>query len=187
MTWLSYGHMVQASWFVSMRTYSSLWRWKKMATESTVRPITNLYISATSHHYPSNKQAVLSMLVHRARILCDCESMHDELEFLRATLRQNGCCDWQIQWALSPLKRVTLAPEKPISVAFFTFVSTTFNCITRMLSRHNFRSVGLLLRTIPGFLWPVKDNLGLTVSRCVQHTLWMRSSLHWADQLFHWI
>jgi hypothetical protein len=40
---------------------------------------TNLYLHANSHHHPSNKQAVLSMLVHRARALCDHESLHDEL------------------------------------------------------------------------------------------------------------
>jgi hypothetical protein len=35
---------------------------------------TNLYLHANSHHHPSNKQAVLSTLVHRARALCDHES-----------------------------------------------------------------------------------------------------------------
>jgi hypothetical protein len=41
---------------------------------------TNLYLHANFHHHPSNKQALLSTLVHRARALCDHESLHDELE-----------------------------------------------------------------------------------------------------------
>jgi hypothetical protein len=31
---------------------------------------TNLYLNAGPHYYPSNKQAVLSTLVHGARALC---------------------------------------------------------------------------------------------------------------------
>jgi hypothetical protein len=40
---------------------------------------TNLCLSSNSHHCPSNKQAVVSMLVHRARTLYGWESLHDEL------------------------------------------------------------------------------------------------------------
>jgi hypothetical protein len=54
---------------------------------------TNLYLNSNSHHHPSNKQAVLSTLVHMARSLCDQESLHGELEFLRTTFRQNGYSD----------------------------------------------------------------------------------------------
>jgi hypothetical protein len=57
---------------------------------------TNFYLHANSHHHPSNKQAVLSTLVHRARALYDHESLHDELEFLRDTFKQNGYGDRQI-------------------------------------------------------------------------------------------
>jgi hypothetical protein len=40
------------------------------------KPIhTNLYLNAKSHHHPSNKQAVLSTLRHRARALCDEDSL----------------------------------------------------------------------------------------------------------------
>jgi hypothetical protein len=37
----------------------------------------------------------------------------------------------------------------------------TFNCINRLLSRYNIKSVGLLLRKISGFLQLVKYGLGL--------------------------
>jgi hypothetical protein len=90
---------------------------------------TNLYLNADYHHHPSNKQAVLSTLVHRARALCDHKSVHDELEFLRDTFKRNGYGDRQIRRAVDPLKGVATPPEKPISVAFLPLVSTTFNRI----------------------------------------------------------
>jgi hypothetical protein len=37
----------------------------------------------------------------------------------------------------------------------------TFNSISRLLSKHNIKSVGLPLKKIPRFLLPVKDDLGL--------------------------
>jgi hypothetical protein len=38
-------------------------------------PHINLYLKAESHHYPANKHSVLSTLVHRARAICDQESL----------------------------------------------------------------------------------------------------------------
>jgi hypothetical protein len=126
------------------------------------KPIhTNLYLNAHSHHHPSNEQAVLFTLAHRARDLCDRESLHDGLEFLTATFKQNSYSDQQIQWAVSPLKRVAPAPEKPISVTIPPFVSMTFSHISQMLSRQNIKPVGLPPRKIPSFLWPVKDDMAL--------------------------
>jgi hypothetical protein len=122
---------------------------------------TNLYLNSNSHHHPSNKQAVLSTLVHRARSLCDQESLHSELEFLRTTFRQNGYSDQQIRRALNKPARVASTPDKPDSIAFLPYVGTTFNLISRLLSRHNIKSVGLPPKRIPGFLRPGKDDLGL--------------------------
>ena len=51
---------------------------------------TNLYLNPGSHHHPSNKQAILATLVHRARALCDNESLHGELEFLKPISRITG-------------------------------------------------------------------------------------------------
>jgi hypothetical protein len=122
---------------------------------------TNLYLHADSHHHPSNKQAVLSTLVHRARALYDHESLHDELEFLRDTFKRNGYGERQIGRALDPPKRAVTTPEKPTSVALFPFVSTNLNRISRVLSRHNIKSVGLPPMKISNFLRPVKDKLEL--------------------------
>ena len=36
---------------------------------------TNLYLHQNSHHLPGNKQSVLASLIHRAKSLCDQESL----------------------------------------------------------------------------------------------------------------
>jgi hypothetical protein len=43
---------------------------------------TNLYLHQTSHHHPANKHSVLSSLIHRAKVLCDQESLAPELTLL---------------------------------------------------------------------------------------------------------
>jgi hypothetical protein len=62
---------------------------------------TNHYLNAKSHHHSSNKQAVLSMLIHRARALCDEDSLQAELVFLRDIFKQNGYNDRHIHRALN--------------------------------------------------------------------------------------
>jgi hypothetical protein len=89
---------------------------------------------------------------------CVITSLHDELEFLKDTFKRNGYGDRQIR---RDPKRVATTPEKPTSVALLPFVNTTFNRISRMLSRHNIKSVGLPPRNIANFLRPMKDDLGL--------------------------
>ncbi|KDR19144.1 uncharacterized protein LOC110830199 [Zootermopsis nevadensis] len=58
---------------------------------------TDLYLNSDSHHHPSNKQALLSTLVHRARALCDQEGLLGELEILRTTFKQNSYNNRQVQ------------------------------------------------------------------------------------------
>jgi hypothetical protein len=72
---------------------------------------TNLYLNSNTLHHPSNKHAILSILVHRARALCDHDSFHAELVFLGDIFRQ-------ICRALNPLPRVAQCDKKPDSVAF---------------------------------------------------------------------
>jgi hypothetical protein len=79
---------------------------------------TNLYLISNSHHHPSNKQAVLSIFVHKARALCDQDGLHGELVFLGDIFRQNGYTKRQIRRALNPPPRVGQSDEKSDSVAF---------------------------------------------------------------------
>jgi hypothetical protein len=98
----------------------------------------NLYLNSSSHHHPSNKHAILSTLVNRARALGDQDSLHEGLVFMGDIFRQTGYIDGQI-WRTS--------------VAFLPYVRSIFNCIGRVLSLHNIKSVSLPPRKISSFLW----------------------------------
>jgi hypothetical protein len=121
---------------------------------------TNLYLNAKSHHHPSNKQVVLSTLIHRARALCDEDSLLAELVFLRDIFKQNGYDDRQIHRALNRRPQLP-QPEEPNSVTFLPFVGTVFNRISRKLAQHNIKSVGLPHKKLLSLLHPIKDHLGL--------------------------
>jgi hypothetical protein len=117
---------------------------------------TNLYLNSNSDHHPSNKQAVLTSL-------CDRESLHNGLDFLRTTFRQNGYSDRQIPRILNPPERVALPPEKPALVAFLPYFSATFNRMSRLQSKHNIKSAGLVRKKITSFPRPLKDDVGLQI------------------------
>jgi hypothetical protein len=104
---------------------------------------TSLHLSPKSHHHPSNKQAVLSTPIHKARALCEEDSLQGELLFLRDVCNQNAYNDWQIHRALNRRLHLPQPDNEPYSVAFLPFVGTVFNRISRVLARHNIKSVGL--------------------------------------------
>jgi hypothetical protein len=99
--------------------------------------------------------------VHRARALCDKESLHDKLEFLKTTFKENGYSLKQIRCALNAVVRTPKSKEKPTSVAILPYDQTTYGHICRMLGKQNIRSVGWPLRKTSSFLCPVKDDLEL--------------------------
>jgi hypothetical protein len=125
---------------------------------------------------------VLSTLIHRARSLCDEDSLQAELVFLKDVFRENGYNDRQIHRAFN---RRPLLPEpdnKLHSVAFLPFVGTVFNRISRVLARHNIKSVGLPHMKLSSLLRPVKDHLGLRTPgvyriprECAESTLGRRA------------
>ena len=45
---------------------------------------TNQYLQQNSHHHPANKTSFLSSLIHRAKALCDQDSLTQELVFVTA-------------------------------------------------------------------------------------------------------
>jgi hypothetical protein len=58
---------------------------------------TNLCLHQNSQHHPANKQSVLASLIHRAKALCDQDSLPQELEFLTTIFKDNGYSPQQIQ------------------------------------------------------------------------------------------
>jgi hypothetical protein len=122
---------------------------------------TNIYLNAKSHHHPSNKQAVLSTLIHRARALCDVECLQAELVLLKDVFKENGYNDRQIYRALNRRQHLPQPDNEPKAIAFFPFVGTVFNRISRVLARNNIKSLGLSHMKLSSLLRPVKDHLGL--------------------------
>jgi hypothetical protein len=100
-------------------------------------------------------------LVHRAKAVCDTDGLPQELKFPRATFRDNGYGEKQILHALNPPTRDPPPREDHTSVAFLPFVDTTLNRISRVLSKHNIKTVGLPPRKLSRFIRPVKDHLAL--------------------------
>jgi hypothetical protein len=85
-----------------------------------------------------------------------------KLKFLHNTFQNNGYSERQILWALNPPKRAPLQRrEDPTSVAFLPSVGTTFNVISRVLSKQNIKTVGLLPRKLSSFLHPIRDDMTL--------------------------
>jgi hypothetical protein len=121
---------------------------------------TNLYLHQLSHHHSANKHFVLSSLTHRARALCDQESLAHELEFLTTVLKNNKY-NSQIQRAMKPATRTSESKDQPTSTAYIPFTNNTYGHLSRMLAKHNIESVAIPSRKISSYLPPVKDAIGL--------------------------
>jgi hypothetical protein len=107
--------------------------------------------------HPSNKYSVLSTLVHRAQGLSDNASLNNELKLLNDTFKYNSDCR-----VLNPAVAVAQPNDMPDSAAFLPYVRSTSNCVNRVLSKSNIKSVGVLLRNISkSFLQLIEDDLGL--------------------------
>jgi len=52
--------------------------------------------------------------------------------------------------------------EKPTSTAYIAYTQTTYDQLSRMLAKHNIKSVALPPRKIFNYLPPDKDALGLS-------------------------
>jgi hypothetical protein len=95
--------------------------------------------------------------MHRARSLHDQENLQADLVLLRNVFRQNGYNERQIHRV--PNRQ---SDDNPDSVAFLPYVGTIFNRISRVLSRHNIKSVGLPINNYH-FFRPAKYKLGLRI------------------------
>jgi non-ribosomal peptide synthetase component F len=109
----------------------------------------------------SSKQSVLASLIHRARALCDEDSLTQELEFLTTVFKDNGYSHQQIRRAMEPATRTAKPNDKPTSTAYVPYTQTTYGRLSRMLAKHNIKSVALAPRKVFSYIPPVKDALGL--------------------------
>jgi hypothetical protein len=91
---------------------------------------------------------MLSSLVHRARSLCDQESLAQELHFL-TTVYENRYSPQHIRRAMNHEKRSTKPKEKFTATAYIPYTTTTYNRLGRMLAKLNINSVALPPRKIP--------------------------------------
>jgi len=124
---------------------------------------TNLYLQHSSHHHPANKQSVLKSLTDRARTLCDQDSLQQELDFLTSVFKMNGYSPQQINRAMEqtrPTSPATNKEDKPVSTAYLPYAQTIYGRLSRMLAKHNIKSVALPHRTISSYLPPFKEAIG---------------------------
>jgi hypothetical protein len=77
-----------------------------------------------------------------------------ELVFLKDVFKQDGYNDRQIHRAINRRPHLAQPENKPNSVAFLPFVRTKFNRISRVLARHNIKSVGSPHMKLSSFLHP---------------------------------
>jgi hypothetical protein len=86
---------------------------------------------------------------------------------------------------LNPPCREDISTEELTSVVFLTSVGPIFNSISRVLTGHNIKTVGLLPRKVPtSFLQPITDDLGLKTAGIYSNPC-KCGSLHWSNQVFH--
>jgi hypothetical protein len=62
---------------------------------------------------------------------------------------------------MKPVTRTAKTDDKPTSTAYIPYTQTTFGRLSRMLAKHNIKSVDLPPRKIFSYLPPVKHALGL--------------------------
>ncbi|XP_023707716.1 uncharacterized protein LOC111864596 [Cryptotermes secundus] len=107
----------------------------------------------------------VGLKINWARALCDQDNLHAALVLLGDVFRKNGYNNRQLHRVLNRQPNISRHECKLGSVSFLPsfppYVGTIFNRISRVLSRHIIKSVGLPPNKLPSFLQPVKDSLGL--------------------------
>jgi hypothetical protein len=125
---------------------------------------TNLYLHQLSCHHPANKHCVLSSLVHRARAICDQDSLPQKLDFLTTVFKHNGYSNHQIQRAMETTRQTSEPKEeKPTSTVYipYEYINNKFGRLSRMLAKYNIKCVDLPYGKIASYLPPIKDAIGL--------------------------
>jgi hypothetical protein len=93
--------------------------------------------------------------------IIDNSSLQEELHFLKKPFQENGYNSKLIHKAFNPKIRTPKLQDKPVTVVLLPFIHNTYNRLSRLLTRHNIKSVAVPLKKVSNFLWPVKDLMGL--------------------------
>jgi hypothetical protein len=62
---------------------------------------------------------------------------------------------------MEPATRTAKTNDKPTLTAYIPYTQTTYGCLSRMLAKHNIKSVALPPRKIFSYFSPVKNAVGL--------------------------
>jgi hypothetical protein len=89
------------------------------------------------------------------------DSLTQKLEYLTIVFKDNGYSPQQIRRAMEPATRAAKTNDKPTSTAHIPYTQTTYDRLSRMLAKHNIKSVTLPPRQIFSYLPTVKDALGI--------------------------
>ena len=79
----------------------------------------------------------------------------------------------------------TNKPNQATSPAYIPYTQKTFGRLSRMLAKHNIKSVTLPPRKISTYFPPVKDAWGLRTPGVYRHPMWMWQGLYWAKWAIH--
>ena len=123
---------------------------------------TGRYLHATSHHHPSQKQAMINTLVHRAKQLCEPDSLQDEVNHLKKTMKINGYSTWKIDKCLRP-RHINKDQDntRPLSTVKIPYVKGTTDKIANVLRKNNIRVVFNTSKKIGQCVRRVKDAVPL--------------------------
>jgi hypothetical protein len=127
----------------------------------------SLHLYMRSEHHLTHKQAELKMLIlnaHRAKTVYDAESLHEEINHLKRTFRQNGYSHLEVAWALIPRQRLQRHKKKLANMATIPFQPMISHKISRLLARHDIKPVHIKVKKNINLLRPVKNNLGPNIS-----------------------
>jgi hypothetical protein len=133
---------------------------------------TGLYLNSRSHHHPTQKQAVISSLVHRAIRISDNDHLIQELTQVTKTLIQNGYDKQRIDRTIRNIQQKQRPQENDQheseenerkTTAVLPYVSSISNRIGRVLKRYNIKTIYKPYKKLINKLRPVKDNLHFKV------------------------
>ncbi|KAJ9601807.1 hypothetical protein L9F63_000035 [Diploptera punctata] len=121
---------------------------------------TDRYLNAASHHHPAQITSVINTLVIRSLRLTDQEHPHEEEKQLKRALLANG---YPEHAGKRVFKRARNAPstsekkEQTLGTAFLPYVQGTMDKISRVLQKHQIKTIFHSENTISNLLRCDKD------------------------------